>query len=87
MMDHSVDMDVVEHCELAGVQLTWLRQRAAGDAGHYVVLAANDEPSENARGPLGRQQAMLVFEAMRAALIEAARQQSARLKRIMRRAS
>jgi hypothetical protein len=85
-VDYS-EMDLVEGCELAGLQLSWLRQRGAGDAGHFIVMAGLNDPERTERGPMPRQHAMLVFEAMRSALIAAARQQTARLRTIIRRAS
>ena len=74
--------DVVEAVELAGVQLSWLRERGAA-AGHFVVLAPTHDEEAVERGPYSRSEARLAFEAMSAALLSAARQQTARLRSLM----
>jgi hypothetical protein len=77
------NVDVVDECDVAGVQLVWLRERGADQAGHVIVLEASDGAERH--GPYERAQAKLVFESMRSALLAAARQQSARLRNIVRR--
>ena len=77
-------IDTVEVCELAGVQLSWDRERGAA-VGHYVTLRATDDARADRRGPYARKQARLEYDAMRAALFAAARQQKASLHHLVER--
>jgi len=81
--EHAID--IVDFCELSGVQLHWLRERAADEAAHYVTLEATGAQPPQRHGSYTRTQARVVFEAMRAALVAAARQQSTRLQRLVQR--
>jgi hypothetical protein len=75
--------DTVETIELAGVELEWVRERGV-DEGHYLMLRADDvEEPPLCRGPFARAAAHTMFEAMRDALHLAARQQSARLRKLV----
>jgi hypothetical protein len=74
--------DIVDSFALAGVQLSWLRERA-GEIGHHVVLWPEDGSAPVRHGPFTRKQARMVFEAMQATLLAAARQQHAQLLKIV----
>lgn len=81
MATEAISTDVVDTCEIAGVTVTWLRERSS-DGGHHVVMRPRDNVTTSNHGPFDRSEARLAYESMRAALLCAAQQQTARLRRI-----
>lgn len=70
-------VEIVDKCELAGIRLTWRRERG-NDAGHRVRIEPKSGKGATDHGPFQQSEAQVRYESMRAALQVAATQQNAR---------